>query len=63
MEFITNALTWLKGSNGAALFAILFALSEAIGMIPSVKASGVFQAIVNALGWIKNNLLKAPEQK
>lgn len=41
----------------SALFALLFALSEVIGWIPSVKASGVFQAIVNGLGALKKVLL------
>lgn len=57
METFLSVLTWLKGPNGATLFAALFGLSEAIGLIPSVKASGVFQAVVNGLGWIKANLL------
>lgn len=33
----------------AMLWGVLFGLSELIGMIPSVKASGVFQAVYNAL--------------
>lgn len=35
--------------NSAIIFGFLFALSEIIGLIPSVKASGVFQAIYNFL--------------
>lgn len=34
------------------LFPFLFALSEAIGMLPGVQASSVFQAIMNALKWL-----------
>ena len=36
-------------ANKAILLGFLFALSEVIGLIPSVQASGVFQAIYNFL--------------
>lgn len=60
MQAVLNVLEWLKGPNGALMFGMLFALSEAIGMIPSVKASGVFQAVVNGLKFVKEKLLPAP---
>ena len=50
---MANAIAWLQ-ANGSVLFGVLFAISEAIGAIPSVKASGVFQAIYNTLKWIKD---------
>jgi len=47
-------LAQLGGLDWSLVFGVLFALSEAIGMIPSVKASGVFQAVYNGLKWVKN---------
>jgi hypothetical protein len=43
-------------------FAALFALSEAIGMLPVswVKSSGVFQAIYNVLKWLKDTIKPKP---
>jgi hypothetical protein len=43
-------------------FAALFALSEAIGMLPVtwVKSSGVFQAIYNGLKWLKDTVKPKP---
>jgi hypothetical protein len=63
MDKILAVIEWLKSPAGAALFAGLFALSEAIGAIPSVKASGVFQAVSNALKFVKEKLLPQPEAK
>ena len=37
-------------------FAVLFAVSEAIGMLPFIKASGVFQAIYNGLKWLRDTI-------
>lgn len=36
-------------ANKAVILGFLFALSEVIGLIPSVKSSGVFEAIYNFL--------------
>lgn len=33
----------------AAVFAVLWSISEALSFIPAVKANGIFQAIVNIL--------------
>lgn len=43
-------------ANKAMIFGVLFGMSEAIGMIPQVKASGVFQAIYNVLKLAKEKL-------
>jgi len=42
-------ITWL-GSNAAILLAALFFLSEALALIPSVKANSVFQFV---FGWLQ----------
>lgn len=41
MEFITT--------NWAVIATALFAISEALALIPAVKANGVFQIFVNLL--------------
>lgn len=41
MEFIQN--------NAVVILAALFALSELLGLVPSIKASSVFQLIVGGL--------------
>lgn len=33
----------------AAVFAVLWSLSEALSFIPKIKANGIFQAVVNIL--------------
>lgn len=33
----------------AAVFAVLWSISEALSFIPAVKANGIFQAVVNIL--------------
>jgi hypothetical protein len=43
-------------ANYAAIITILFLLSELLGAIPSVKASGVFQAIFNVLKSLKDKV-------
>ena len=47
-------LAQIGSANWGLIFGVLFGLSEAIGMIPSVQASGVFQSIFNALKWLKD---------
>lgn len=50
---------WTDHAVGISLiFAALFHLSEALALIPSVKANSVFQAI---FGWLQKN--KGPDQK
>lgn len=41
VEFFNN--------NGAMVFGILFAISEALSFIPAVKSNGIFQMIYNFL--------------
>lgn len=36
-------------AHSTEIFAVLFAMSEAIGIIPQVKESSVFQVIYNLL--------------
>ena len=50
----------LGGIDWSVWFGILFAASEVIGMIPGVKASGVFQAVYNSLKAMKD-FFKKPE--
>lgn len=45
MMTVINFLTTHK----TEIFAVLFAMSEAIGIIPQVKESSVFQVIYNLL--------------
>lgn len=54
---MAGVIAWIQ-ANGAMFFGVLFAISEAIGMIPSIKASGVFQSIYNVLKWMKENIFK-----
>ena len=42
----------------AAIFGVLWALSELLTLFPKIKANGVFQLIVNILKWIKDNVIK-----
>jgi len=42
----------------AAVMSVLFALSEALSLIPAVKANGVFQAIVAVIKFIMEKILK-----
>ena len=42
-------VAWLQ-ANSAVVFGILFAASEALGLIPAIKSNGVFQLIFN---WLK----------
>ncbi len=50
----------IQSWNWTLIFGVLFGLSEAIGMIPSVQASSVFQAIVGVLKWAKGIFVKPP---
>lgn len=47
---LEQVMSWI--STHPYIFAMLFAMSEALGMLPGVKASGVFQAIQNVLKWL-----------
>ena len=58
MATIMAIYAWLIGPNGALYFGVLFAISEALSLIPAIKANGVFQAIYNGLVWLKTNIFK-----
>jgi len=53
MEFISSIIAWFSTPTAAAAFAALWAISEALALIPSVKANGIFDAIVKGLAWLK----------
>lgn len=53
-------IAWFS-ANAAWLFAFLFGLSEAIGMIPGIPESSVFQMVKKVLVWIKDTLLPKPK--
>jgi uncharacterized membrane protein len=40
---------WLSSPAGAAIFAALFGLSEALAAIPGVQSNSVFQAVSSLL--------------
>ncbi len=60
MQFIYDLIAFLNGANMGVIFAALFAMSEALALIPFVKSNGVFQAVVEALKSLKNFILKKP---
>lgn len=39
----------LLGPDGAVIFGALWAVSEALSLIPAVKSNGVFQLVFNML--------------
>lgn len=45
---------FFMGPNGAILFAVLFAISEALGGIPQIQSSSVYQVVFKALKWLKD---------
>ena len=52
---------YLTAENLAILFGVLFRISEALGLIPALKANGVFQflsGVFKALAGKKDALLK-----
>ena len=56
LELIYPIIAFIKGNQGAVIWAALFALSEAIGLHPKIAASSVFQAIKNILVTIGKKL-------
>jgi len=58
MEFIMKLYQWIQGPDAAIYFAALFAMYEALSMIPAIKANGVFQFIKNGIVWLKDNVFK-----
>lgn len=45
-------------ANKEVVFGLLWALSEVLALIPSVKANSVFGLVVQALSAIKNLIIK-----
>jgi hypothetical protein len=43
----------LDSNTVSLILGALLAISEALSLIPAVKANGIFQAIVNILGSVK----------
>lgn len=58
VEKVMALYAWLAGPNGAILFAVLLGISEALAAIPAIKANSVFQAIKNAIVFLKEKLAK-----
>ena len=62
MSFLSSAWAWCMSASGqaslAVIFGCLFAVSEALSLIPSVKSNGVFQWIVNGIKWVLAKLGK-----
>lgn len=57
MEFIMKIWGWAM-SEGSLYFLVLFLMSEALGMIPSIRASSVFQLVAGALKYLKDKFPK-----
>jgi len=58
MEFLNSVIAFFQGDVVMTIVITLLAISEALGSIPSIKANGVFTAIVNGLKWLKDKVLK-----
>jgi hypothetical protein len=63
MEFLSKAWAFIMSPEGMQMLAViaaaLFAVSEGLALIPSVKANSVFQAIQNGIKWVMNKLKPA----
>jgi hypothetical protein len=44
--------------NWVLILGVLWGISEALALIPAVKANSIFQAIVGVLGWLKGKIVK-----
>lgn len=40
-------LNFFSGANWVMVFGVLFAISEALAMIPAIKSNGVFQMLLS----------------
>lgn len=54
MELFKDVYEWIAGPNGALLFAVLFGISEAIGLYPNIESNSVYQVVKKAIVWLKN---------
>lgn len=51
---------WLTVETALLIVSVLWGISEALALIPQVKANSVFQLIYNGLSWLKG-LLQGPK--
>jgi hypothetical protein len=54
IQLIWAVWDFMSSPQGAAIFAALFGLSEALGAIPAIRANGVFQAAYDFLKKMAN---------
>lgn len=50
-------MEWLT-SNAVLILGVLLGMSESLALIPSVKANGIVDAIINVLKFVKNAVTK-----
>jgi hypothetical protein len=62
MEFLTKAFNWIA-TEGGIYFAVLFAISEALGGIKAIKENSVYQVIMDGLKFLKDKFFAAKAQK
>jgi hypothetical protein len=58
MEVVMNIYNAIVGPTGLIIFMVLFGVSEVLAQIPAVQANSVYQAIMNALKFIKEKVYK-----
>lgn len=56
MQIVMDIWAWLHSAVGANLLLALFAFSEALGGIESIKSSSVYQVVIGAIAWVLNLL-------
>lgn len=57
MDSILSLISWVQ-EHSTVILGVLLALSEALALIPAIKANSVFQLL---FGWLQKN--KPAEQK
>ncbi len=58
MEIALSVYAWVL-AHGLIVLGALLALSEALALIPGVKANSIFQAFVNGVKFIKSKIFPA----
>ena len=56
MESLMAIVAWIQ-ANGMIIIGVLFGISEALALIPAIRANSVFQLVYNALKSIKDKFL------
>lgn len=56
MDKLLVIYAWIH-MHGAMILGVMLGMSEALAQIPSIKANSVFQAIMNAMAFIKAKLV------